>query len=76
MLLFVNADFNLLLLAFFLYGLGNTTHLTSYQVLLGEMTGVTISRFHNIQGFRIKSQGNMKTVIDRHLGLKTIVERS
>jgi MFS family permease len=37
MLLFVNADFNMLLLAFFLYGLGNTLQLTSYQVLMGDM---------------------------------------
>jgi MFS family permease len=37
MLLFVNADFNMLLLAFFLYGLGNTLQLNSYQVLMGDM---------------------------------------
>ena len=37
MLLFVTADFNMLLLAFFLYGLGNTLQLNSYQVLMGDM---------------------------------------
>ena len=37
MLLFVTADFNLLLLAFFFYGLGNTLQLNSYQVLMGDM---------------------------------------
>ena len=37
MILFVNADFNMLLLAFFFYGLGNTLQLNSYQVLMGDM---------------------------------------
>jgi MFS family permease len=37
MLLFVTADFNMLLLAFFFYGLGNTLQLNSYQVLMGDM---------------------------------------
>ena len=37
MLLFVNADFNTLLLAFFFYGLGNMLQLNSYQVLMGDM---------------------------------------
>jgi hypothetical protein len=37
MLLFMNGDFNLLLLAFFLYSLINTLQLTSYQALLGDM---------------------------------------
>jgi DHA1 family multidrug resistance protein-like MFS transporter len=37
MLLFVNADFNMLLLAFFFYGLGNMLQLNSYQVLMGDM---------------------------------------
>ena len=37
MLLFVNADFNTLLLAFFFYGLGNILQLNSYQVLMGDM---------------------------------------
>jgi DHA1 family multidrug resistance protein-like MFS transporter len=37
MILFVNADFNLLLLAFFLYGLGNMLQQNSYQVLMGDM---------------------------------------
>ena len=37
MILFINADFNMLLLAFFFYGLGNTLQLNSYQMLLGDM---------------------------------------
>jgi MFS family permease len=37
MILFVIADFNLLLLAFFFYGLGNMLQLVSYQVLMGDM---------------------------------------
>jgi DHA1 family multidrug resistance protein-like MFS transporter len=37
MLLFVTADFNLLLLAFFFYGLGNILQLNSYQVLMGDI---------------------------------------
>jgi MFS family permease len=37
MLLFINADFNTLLLAFFLFGLGNLLQLNSYQVLMGDL---------------------------------------
>jgi len=37
MLLFVNADFNMLLLAFFFFGLGNILQLNSYQVLMGDL---------------------------------------
>jgi MFS family permease len=37
MLLFVNADFNMLLLAFFFFGLGNLLQLNSYQVLMGDL---------------------------------------
>jgi MFS family permease len=37
MLLFLHADFNVLLVAFFLYGLGNMLQLNSYQVLFGDM---------------------------------------
>jgi len=37
MILFINADFNMLLLAFFFYGLGNMMQLNSYQVLMGDM---------------------------------------
>lgn len=37
MLLFLNADFNLLLLAFFFFGLGNLLQLNSYQVLMGDL---------------------------------------
>jgi DHA1 family multidrug resistance protein-like MFS transporter len=37
MVLFVNADFKMLLLAFFFYGLGNMLQVNSYQVLMGDM---------------------------------------
>jgi DHA1 family multidrug resistance protein-like MFS transporter len=37
MILFINADFNTLLLAFFFYGLGNMLQVNSYQVLMGDM---------------------------------------
>ena len=37
MFLFVNADFNMLLLAFFFFGLGNLLQLNSYQVLMGDL---------------------------------------
>ena len=37
MILFLKADFNMLLLAFFFYGLGNMLQLNSYQVLMGDM---------------------------------------
>lgn len=37
MLLFINADFNMLLLAFFFFGLGNLMQLNSYQVMMGDL---------------------------------------
>jgi len=37
MLLFVNADFNMLLLSFFFFGLGNLLQLNSYIVLMGDL---------------------------------------
>jgi DHA1 family tetracycline resistance protein-like MFS transporter len=37
MLLFVNADFNMLLLSFFFFGLGNLLQLNSYMVLMGDL---------------------------------------
>jgi MFS family permease len=37
MLLFINADFNMLLLAFFFFGLGNLLQLNSYTVLIGDL---------------------------------------
>jgi MFS family permease len=37
MLLFVVADFNLMLVAFFLFGLGNMLRVNSSQVLLGDL---------------------------------------
>jgi MFS family permease len=37
MLLFINADFTMLLLSFFFFGLGNILQLNSYQVLMGDL---------------------------------------
>jgi MFS family permease len=37
MVLFVFADFNMLMLAFFFFGLGNLLQLNSYQVMLGDL---------------------------------------
>ena len=37
MLLFINANFNTLLLAFFFFGLGNLLQLNSYVVLMGDL---------------------------------------
>jgi MFS family permease len=37
MLLFINADFNMMLLAFFFFGLGNLLQLNSYTVLMGDL---------------------------------------
>jgi DHA1 family tetracycline resistance protein-like MFS transporter len=37
MLLFINADFNMLLVAFFFFGLGNLLQLNSYTVLMGDL---------------------------------------
>ncbi len=37
MVIFVNADFNMLLLAFFFFGLGNLLQLNSYLVLMGDL---------------------------------------
>ena len=44
MLLFVNADFNMLLLAFFFFGLGNLLQLNSYQVLMGDLVPQKLKR--------------------------------
>ena len=37
MLLFINASFSILILAFFFFGLGNLLQLNSYQVLIGDL---------------------------------------
>jgi len=42
MLLFINADFNMLLLSFFFFGLGNLLQLNSYQVLMGDLVPRTL----------------------------------
>jgi DHA1 family multidrug resistance protein-like MFS transporter len=64
MLLFVTADFNMLLLAFFLYGLGNTLQLTSYQVLMGDMIPKNLRGKANgcIQFFMYLVQGVLQII--------------
>ena len=64
MLLFVTADFNMLLLAFFLYGLGNTLQLTSYQVLMGDMIPKNLRGTANgcIQFFMYLVQGVLQII--------------
>ena len=42
MLLFINADFNVLLLSFFFFGLGNLLQLNSYNVLMGDLVPRTL----------------------------------
>ena len=65
MLLFVTADFNLLLLAFFFYGLGNTLQLNSYQVLLGDMIPRSLRGTANgcIQFFMYLVQGFLQILV-------------
>jgi MFS family permease len=65
MLLFVTADFNLLLLAFFFYGLGNTLQLTSYQVLMGDMIPKNLRGTANgcIQFFMYIVQGVLQIIV-------------
>ena len=65
MLLFVTADFNLLLLAFFFYGLGNTLQLNSYQVLLGDMIPRSLRGTANgcIQFFMYLIQGFLQIIV-------------
>jgi hypothetical protein len=59
MTLFVIADFNKLLLAFFLYGLGNMLQLNSYQVMMGDMIPRNLrgTAVGSIQFFMYLSQG-------------------
>jgi DHA1 family multidrug resistance protein-like MFS transporter len=65
MLLFVNADFNMLLLAFFFYGLGNMLQLNSYQVLMGDMIPRNLRGTANgcIQFFMYLAQGFLQVII-------------
>ena len=65
MILFVNADFNMLLLAFFFYGLGNMMQLNSYQVLMGDMIPRNLRGTATgcIQFFMYLSQGLLQVLI-------------
>jgi len=65
MILFVNADFNMLLLAFFFYGLGNMLQLNSYQVLMGDMIPRNLRGTATgcIQFFMYLSQGLLQVLV-------------
>jgi hypothetical protein len=65
MILFVNADFNMLLLAFFFYGLGNMLQLNSYQVLMGDMLPRSLRGTANgcIQFFMYMVQGFLQIIL-------------
>lgn len=65
MILFVNADFNTLLLAFFFYGLGNMLQLNSYQVLMGDMIPRNLRGTATgcIQFFMYLSQGLLQILV-------------
>jgi len=65
MVLFVNADFNMLLLAFFFYGLGNMLQLNSYQVLMGDMIPRNLRGTANgcIQFFMYLSQAFLQILV-------------
>jgi MFS family permease len=65
MILFVNADFNILLLAFFFYGLGNMLQLNSYQVLMGDMIPRNLRGTANgcIQFFMYLSQAFLQLLV-------------
>src|SRR3990170_1131593 len=65
MLLFVTADFNMMLLAFFFYGLGNLLQLTSYQVMLGDLIprGLRGTAIGCVQFFMYLVQGLLQLLI-------------
>lgn len=65
MLLFINADFNMLLLAFFFFGLGNLLQLNSYQVLLGDLIprGLRGTVTGCLQFFMFMAQALMQVLI-------------
>jgi DHA1 family tetracycline resistance protein-like MFS transporter len=65
MFLFVTADFNMMLLAFFFYGLGNLLQLTSYQVMLGDLIprGLRGTAIGCVQFFMYLVQGLLQLLI-------------
>jgi MFS family permease len=65
MVLFVNADFNMLLLAFFFYGLGNLMQQNSYTVLIGDMIPRNLRGTANgcIQFFMYLVQGILQVTV-------------
>jgi MFS family permease len=65
MILFVSADFNMLLVAFFFYGLGNMLQLNSFQVLIGDMIPRNLRGTANgcIQFFMYLAQGILQVTV-------------
>ncbi len=65
MLLFVNADFNILLIAFFFFGLGNLLQLNSHQVLMGDLVPKNLRGTVTgcLQFFMFIMQGIMQIII-------------
>jgi MFS family permease len=65
MILFVSADFNMLLVAFFFYGLGNMFQLNSFQVLIGDMIPRNLRGTANgcIQFFMYLAQGILQVTV-------------
>lgn len=65
MLLFVNAGFNVLLLAFFFFGLGNLLQLNSHQVLMGDLVPKNLRGTVTgcLQFFMFIMQGIMQIII-------------
>jgi MFS family permease len=65
MLLFINADFNMLLLSLFFFGLGNLLQLNSYQVLLGDLVPRNLRGTATgcLQFFAFLMQGILQVII-------------
>ena len=65
MILFVSIDFNMLLVAFFFYGLGKMLQLTSFQVLIGDIIPRNMRGTANdcIQFFMYLAQGNLQVIV-------------
>ncbi len=65
MLLFINADFNTLLLAFFFFGLGNLLQLNSYSVLMGDLVprGLRGTVTGCLQFFMFIMQGVLQVIV-------------
>ncbi len=65
MLLFINADFNMLLLSFFFFGLGNLLQLNCYIVLMGDLVPRNLRGTVNgcLQFFMFIMQAVMQVIV-------------